>query len=58
MEKTQDNLTVCSPKQKEDIEKMIGIYKRIPDDKKELLLMLMRSYMEGLEAGASVVGFS
>ena len=31
MDNSQDNLTICSQKQKEDIEKMIGIYKRIPD---------------------------
>jgi len=35
---------------------MISIFERFSDEKKELFLMLMRSYMEGIEAGSGLMG--
>ena len=55
MEINGDSLIAYTHAQRKDIEKMVGIYKSIPDEKKELLTMLIFSYMEGIKAGSGFI---
>ena len=51
MEKIKEITDDYTPEQLEDIKKLLELYKRVPTEKRELFMMTLCAYMDGIQLG-------
>jgi len=54
MNDIKDKLETYTPEQIEDIERIIELYEQIPSDKKDVFMLMFRTYMAGVTMGSRI----